>query len=218
MTTRSDKATAELLKEGGALDLGRDKTRLVNRMWHLLAQGSPVSRGRLQNEVTELGMDQEQADALVGAWTERDDAGNIVGLGITYNPTAHRMTIDGADMWAWCALDTLVFAIILDKQITIESAAPDSNEITRLEAGPDGVSQVDPADAVITYPLRDSDQVDVSSTMAIWGTFCHHSFFFPSRGQAEQWAADRDDIEILTLDEGFALAREWAGAFWLRYE
>lgn len=105
---------------------------------------------------------------------------------------------------------------MLDKQITIESAAPDSPETTRLQAGPDGVAQAEPADAVITFPLRDSE-VDVGSTTAILGTWCHHSFFFPTREQAERWADGRDDVEILTLDEGFARAREFAGA-WLRYE
>jgi hypothetical protein len=34
---------------------------------------------------------------------------------VTYNPTPHRMTIDGVQMWAWCAMDTLIFAHILDK-------------------------------------------------------------------------------------------------------
>lgn len=132
MATRSNETTAELLKQGGAFDLGPDKTLLWNRIYRLLAQGRPVSRARLQ-------------------------------------------------------------------------------------AGPDGVAQAEPADAVITFPLRDSDQVDVGSTTAILGTWCLHSFFFPTREQAERWADGRDDVEILTLDEGFARAREFAGA-WLRYE
>lgn len=217
MTTRVDKTTRTLTGEGGALDLGPDKTRLLNRMIHLLAQGSPLSKDNIQRTIAELGVDQEQADALIDAWTERDEAGNVVGLGITYNPTAHRMTIDGAGMWAWCALDTLIFAHVLRQQITIESAAPGSNEFTRLEAGPEQVSHVEPAGAVVTWPIRGNDQVDMSTTTAIWGTFCHHSFFFPSREQAELWAAGREDIEILSLDEGFAIAQEVAGAF-TRYE
>ena len=47
----------------------------------------------------------------------------------------------------------------------------------------------------------------MASVEAIWGAFCHHILFFASREEAERWAAGRDDIEILSVDEGFALAR-----------
>lgn len=217
MTTRLDQATAELTAPGGPLDLGRDKTRLVPRIFRLLAEGSPVGRDRILEVAAELGMPRDEADALIEAWTERDDSGTIRGLGVTYNPTPHRMTLGGNEMWAWCAIDTLIFAIILDRPIAVESAAPRRGGTVRLLVSRDGVSRVDPAEAVITWPTRRADQVDISSTAAIWGTFCHHSFLFPSREKAHRWAAGRDDIEILTLEEGFVIAQAVAGA-WLRYE
>lgn len=217
MTTRLDRTTAELTRPGGALDLGPAKTRLVNRIFQLLARGGPISRDDLHDAAAELGIDLATADELVDSWAERDDAGTVVGLGVTYNPTPHRMTVDGADMWAWCAIDTLIFAILLDKEITVESDAPGGRGTTRLRASRAGVSRVEPAGAVITWPTRDRDQVDISTTAGIWGTFCHHSFLFPSREDAERWAARRDDIEILSLDEGFAIAQALAGV-WSRYE
>jgi alkylmercury lyase len=63
------------------------------------------------------------------------------------------MTVDDAQMWAWCAMDTLIFAIVLNQHVEVESTSPGS--------GPQ-----DPA---------------------IWGTFCQHSFFFPSRADAVTW-------------------------------
>jgi hypothetical protein len=57
----------------------------------------------------------------------------------------------------------------------------------------------------------------MGSASSIWGTFCHHSFFFPTSNAAEQWATDRDDIAILSLGEGFEVAQALAGVF-LRYE
>lgn len=217
MTTQLDTATAELVRPGGPLDLGPDKTRMLNRLFRLLTQGRPVSPEQVQDAIADLGVDRQAAEDLVDAWAERDDAGNVVGLGVTYNPTPHRMAIDGADMWAWCAIDTLIFAVILGKPIEVESAAPRALGTVRLVASPDGVSHPDPATAVITWPTRRRDQVDISSTQAIWGTFCHHSFLFPSQQAAEEWAAGRDDVQILSLDEGFAVAEALAGA-WLRYE
>lgn len=47
--------------------------------------------------------------------------------------------------------------------------------------------------------------------------FCHHNFFFPSRAAAQRWVAGRDDIGILSIDEGFAVARDIAAAL-TRYE
>jgi len=38
--------------------------------------------------------------------------------------------------------------------------------------------------------------------------FCHHIHFFAAREEAERWAARRNDIAILSLDEGFELGRQ----------
>jgi hypothetical protein len=119
-------------------------------------------------------------DALLDGWTERNDAGEIVGFGITYNPTPHRMTIDGVQMWAWCGMDTLIYVHILDKPAAIESTAPGSREVVRLHAAPSGITQVDPAGTVATQRVPGRDQVDLSTKNGIWGTFCHHNFFFPT--------------------------------------
>jgi hypothetical protein len=53
----------------------------------------------------------------------------------------------------------------------------------------------------------DPDDADMSSVEAIWGTFCHHLFFFASREEAERWAAGRHDIEILSVEEAYELVR-----------
>jgi len=210
-------ALGDLTKPGGALDLGPHRALLLARMLRLLAEGHPVDRDHVDLAIADLGIPKDQAHAQLEAWTERDEHGTIVGLGLTYNPTPHQLTIDGARMWAWCAMDTLVFPIALDKHVTIESTAPRTGERVRLQASPGGVSDPYPTGAVITWPVRHSQQIDFSPAPAIWGTFCHHSFFFPSRAIAELWAAGRADIEILSPDDGFAVAQSLAGAL-LRYE
>ncbi|WP_165367452.1 organomercurial lyase [Phytoactinopolyspora endophytica] len=210
-------AISDLTRRGGGLDLGPGPARLLVGMLRLLAQEGPVTRERAGDMVADLGIDREQADELLEAWTEHDEDGDIVGLGVTYNPTAHQMTVDGVRMWAWCAMDTLIYAFVLDKQITVESKSPGSGGTVRLQVSPAGITNLDPVYAVITWPARDSDQVDISSKAAIWGTFCHHSFFFRSRAEAEQWASGRDDVVILAMDVGLAVGHELAAAL-LRYE
>lgn len=221
-STPTTKDVAELSRPGGALDLGHDPARLAVRMLRLLAQeGHPVTRGHALDSVAELGIDRATADALLDAWTERDDHGDIVGFGLTYNPTAHQMTIDGVRVWAWCGMDTLIFVHILDRPAAISSTVPGSGAVVTLHAGPSGITELDPADAVATLRVPGRGQIDLSTKNAIWGTFCHHNFFFPDRAQAEQWAADRSnhgtDIAVLSIQDAFAAARDMAGAP-LRYE
>jgi alkylmercury lyase len=217
-STNTSKDVAELSRPGGALDLGHDRARVITRMLRLLAQaGRPVTRDQALDAVADAGVDRATAGALLDGWTERNDTGEIVGLGITYNPTPHRLTIDGVPMWAWCGMDTLIFVHILDKPAAIESTAPGSGEVVRLHASPSGITDVDPAGAVATQRVPGRDQVDLSTKNAIWGTFCHHNFFFPNRDQAQLWAAGRDDIAILSMSDAFAAARDMAGAL-LRYE
>jgi alkylmercury lyase len=91
----------------------------------------------------------------------------------------------------------------------VESTPPRTGDTVGLRVDPHGIAEADPADAVVTWPARSNERVDISNTTAIWGTFCYHSFF-PSCAQAEQWAAGRGDIEILTLGEGFDVAEQLA--------
>lgn len=209
--TRAIDAVAELARPGGALDLGRDQARLLGRMLRLLAQGRPLTREDALDRTADLGIDPDQVRALLDAWTERDDDGLIIGLGVTHNPTAHRMTIDGARMWAWCGMDTLIFAHVLQTTIDIESTAP-TGDTVRLTASPAGVTGVDPVSAVVTQRVPAGDEIDFSTKTAIWGSFCHHNLFFPDRAQAEQWAAGRDDIAIMSIEDGFTAARHMAEA------
>lgn len=85
-STHTAKDVAELSRPGGALDLGHDQARTVIRMLRLLAEeGHPVTRNHGLHKIAELGIDRATADALLDAWTERDDNGDVVELGLTYN-------------------------------------------------------------------------------------------------------------------------------------
>lgn len=219
-STRFTAAMAELTRPGGGIDLGHDRARIAVRLMRLLAKGHPVARAHALDSIAELGIDRQYANTVLDGWTERDTTGgrdDIVGFGLTYNQTPHQMIIDGVRMWAWCGMDTVVFSHVLDKSIDIESAVPDTGEIIRLHATPSGITDVDPAGAVATQRAPSNDQVDTSSAAGIWGSFCHHNFFFPDRATAQRWVADRGDIGILSIPEAFTVARDIAGAL-LRYE
>jgi alkylmercury lyase len=121
--TRVTQSTSELTKPGGPLDLGPAAWLLVQTL-RLLAHGQPVTADQAKHLVAELGIDPEQAHEFLSAWTETSPSGDIVGLGLTLNPTPHRFTVDGIQLWTWCAGDTLIFPILLNRPAIVESRSP----------------------------------------------------------------------------------------------
>ncbi len=209
-STRAAEAFMNLTETGGPLDLGPDRSRLFLRVLRALAQGRPIAGEQFDRIVAELAIAPEEAQGFLDEWTERDREGNVVGLGLTLNETPHQISVKGSRLWAWCAEDTLVFPVMLDQSVTVESTSPVSGEQTRLRVSPTQVEEVSPPGAVVSLPIVDPNEADMSSVDAIWNTCCHHSFFFPSRAEAQQWAAGREDIEIVPVEEGFAIGRQLA--------
>jgi alkylmercury lyase len=78
---------------------------------------------------------------------------------------------------------------------------------------PQGIEEVHPVGAVVSIVIVDPDQANMGSVEAIWGTFCHHIFFFAAREEARRWAAGRDDIEILSVEEAYQLVRLFPSTF-----
>lgn len=209
-STRAAESMMTLMEAGGPLDFSPDRARLFVRVARTLAQGRPIAGEQYDRIVAELAIAPEEAHRFLDEWGERDGEGTIVGMGLTLNETPHQISVNGAQLWAWCAEDTLFYPVVLDQAATIESASPVSGELTRLRVSPTHVEEVSPPGTVVTLPVVDPDVADLSSVDAIWNTFCHHSFFFPSRAEAEQWADGREDIEILPVAEGFAIGRQMA--------
>ena len=211
---RAAKAMMTLMEAGGPLDLGPDRSRLLVRMIRTLAAGRPIPSKQFDGIVTELGIAPAEAQRLLDEWAERDREGNIVGMGLTLNETPHQFSINASDLWAWCAEDTLIFPVVLQQTATIVSASPLTGEQTQVRVSPTRVEQVSPAGAVVSLPILDPTDADFGSVDAIWNTFCHHSFFFPTRAEARQWAAGREDVDVVSVEEGFAIGRQIA-ARWL---
>ncbi len=211
---RATEAMRKYTKPGGLLDYGPDPSRLLVRLMRELVYGHPVPTEKVDRIVADVGSDPEEAHKLLREVTERDADNNVVGImGLSLNDTPHRFYVDGTRMSAWCAEDTLFLPAVLNQTTTVESKSPVTRERVRLTVSPQGVEEVDPVGAVVSIVIVDPDEVDTSTVEAIWGTFCHHTFFFASREEAERWAAGRDDIEIFSVDEAFELGRQLSSRF-----
>ncbi|MGD9893104.1 MAG: organomercurial lyase [Dehalococcoidia bacterium] len=199
---------AQQKQRDGALDLGPGYSRLVLRLMRRLAQGRPVSTAAVDQVVADLGLDRAEADAFLRRRTERDQGDNIVGImGVSLNATPHRFAVNGVQLWSWCAVATLVLPALLQQTATIESPSPVSGEPIRLTVSPDRVEDVSPPGAAVSMVIVDPDTADTSSVEATRNTSCNHIYFFASREEGAQWAAGRDEIEILTVAEGFEAER-----------
>lgn len=91
----------------------------------LLAHGEPVTIPELAAASNRTNDEVAHAVRELRD-TEYGQHGRIVGYGITLNPTPHRFTVNGRQLYTWCALDTLIFPVILGQtaHVEIPSAPP----------------------------------------------------------------------------------------------
>jgi alkylmercury lyase len=201
----------QLTQDGGLLDYGPERSRLLVRVQRALAAGRPVTNDQVTRFAAAAGIAPDDADAFLRTVTERDEDDRIVGaFALSLNEHPHRFIVDGTRLSAWCAGDTLFLPAVLDRTADVESTSPVSGQPIRLRVSPSGVEEVSPASTVVSMVVVDPEPSQVSSVEAIWGTYCHQIFFFASREEAEEWAVGRPNIEIMSVAEVQELAQMMA--------
>lgn len=179
-----------------------DERRVAVRLYRLLEAGEPVSREALASSA---GLAQERLAEILAGWRgvfyEQE---RIIGFwGLTLRPvSAHRIRTGGRENFGWCAWDTLFLPELLGKPAEVESLDPETGAHIRLRVTPDGVQNVDPEGAVLSFinpPEEMSDEIVTS--------FCRFIHFFASRDSAARWRARNPGTVILSIEEGFRLGR-----------
>ncbi len=169
----------------------------------LLARGEPVTVGDLAAATSRSQAEVERALAARPD-TEFDEQGRIVGYGLTLRPTPHRFEVDGRALYTWCALDTLIFPALLGRTARITSPCHATGTPVRVTAGPDGVADVDPAQAVVSI-------VTPQHASAVREAFCNQVHFFASRQAAEPWLAANPGASVVTVADAYRLGRPLTG-------
>lgn len=175
-------------------ETGLDAAYLVPLL-RLLATGDPVDVVSLVSTAGRSVEDTRTALARVPD-TEYDDQGRIVGQGLTLRPTAHRFNLDSQELYTWCAMDTLIFPLLLDQEARVESVSPIGGRPVTLTVGPSGVRDVEPATAAVSL----IDPVDMTE---IRSSFCNQVHFFGSADDADSWVEKNPGGEILPIAEAF---------------
>ncbi|MQA00019.1 MAG: alkylmercury lyase [Dehalococcoidia bacterium] len=164
--------------------------RLHAPILRILADGRPASAAELAR-ATALG--EEQVAAMVGrlSLAEVDGSGRVLGLGLSFIPTPHRVSIEGRHepLYAWCAPDALLLPGTVGPAARIASACPATGERVTVTLDATGVAEVEPPSAVVSF-VRVPDPADRRATG------CDHMHFFASAEAAAGWLEEHDGFVL----------------------
>ena len=189
---------AERLSEqlrGAQKDLCRPIVQQVTR-------GKPVAPAALRASLQVSQNELEQRLAKLPPDVEFDRAGNIVGLGTTLVPTAHRFQLGGQLLYTWCAFDTVLFPPSLHVEAQVQSTCPVTGQPITFVATPEGVIRdLFPASGVMSL-IVPAQRGDCSRA-----TFCQQSLFFQSEQAASTFLADHPEALLLSVEEAAYVGR-----------
>lgn len=172
---------------------------LFGPLLNLLALGEPVTIGDLAS-ATDRSVDQVRDTLSTIPDIELDDQGDIVGYGLSLRPTPHHFEINGREFYTWCALDTLIFPALLNRTAQIESPCHSTGTPIRVTAGPTGVTNVEPATAVVSVVIP-------TENISIRAAFCDQVHFFASPEVAGGWLEEHPGMAVLPIQEAYKLGQ-----------
>ena len=178
---------------------GRAFLEIVPPTLDLLARGKPASSEEI---AAASGKPAEGVRAALDKFpsAEWDEQGRVVGLGLTLRLTPHRLELEGHTLSAWCALDALLFPVLLGRQASIESPCRGTGDPVHIEVTPAGIETVEPPSAVVSIvAARDLANFRRLS--------CNNTHFFSSPEAASRWLERYPEATIVSVEDAFRLSR-----------
>lgn len=173
-----------------------------------LTKGEPLSVANLADA---LGAREETVEAFVkdsalSPFIHVDENRRVSGLwGLSVVPTHHQLMIDGRTLWAWCAVDTLLYAQLLDNTVEVQTRDPETQQVNRLRLSPTRIEHAEPTDIAVS--MVQPQTADFRSNTRLRASACHFIFFFASRASGERWQEKHPETVLLTLEEAFNFAQ-----------
>jgi alkylmercury lyase len=178
---------------------GRDFLEIVPPTVDLLARTKEAS---LEEIAAATDKSPEEVRAALERFpsAEWDEQGRVVGLGLTLRLTPHRLELEGRTLFAWCALDALLFPVLLGRPARIESPCRGTGDPVHIEVTPAGIEAVEPPSAVVSIvAARDLTNFRRVS--------CNNAHFFSSPEAASRWLEKHPEATILSVEDAFRLGR-----------
>ena len=178
---------------------GRVFLEIIPPTLDLLARGKPASPEEI---AAASAKSPEEVRAALDRFpsAEWDEQGRVVGLGLTLQLTPHRLELEGRTLFAWCALDALLFPILLGRPASIESPCRGTGELVHIEVTSAGIEAVEPPSAVVSIVAAP----DLANFRRI---SCNNAHFFSSPEAASRWLEKHPEATILSVEDTFRLGR-----------
>jgi len=162
----------------------------------LLAAGHPLSHDQIA-QITGLPL-QDLSDRLHRMDLDYNEAGRVIGAGLTLRPTPHHFEIGDRLLYTCCALDALMYSGLLSETVRVESPCRATGQLIRVTVTPRGVTAVDPPEAVVSLVLPLPGQPPRQA-------LCGEVHFFASAQVAQDWLAERPEALVVPAVTAYAL-------------
>lgn len=181
----------------------RESAAFSRHILLLLAEGEPVTPERLAETLGQpVEFVRTTFATLQDCGCEFNEQGALIGDALTLTPTRHRVRVNNRDLYAWCALDTLFLPALINQTAEIRSTCPQTGASIHLTVSPEAVETISPPETALSIVIASG------CTSGINGTFCGQTHFFASREAAIEWVGKRTEFAVLSVMEGFELARQ----------
>lgn len=192
------------------MKFSEDEARLIKAMYPLLAQGEPLAPADVAtNSGFPLEMIEKTFRMMKRSGAEFDESGKLVGMALTLNPTNHKFVVDGQELYAWCAVDTLFLPGLVGKTAQVESICPATGEQIRLRISPTGIESVEPIDTVVSVVIPGTSAAcEPGQAKGAGSASCQSMNYFVSREAAEQHLGPDSDVAILNVHDAAQLAQK----------
>lgn len=206
--TQPDITTTDALSKATSAcfpEFSREERRAGIGLLRELARGEPLNLTRWAQR---LGVPDTHAESLLRSsplspFVQMGKDGQVLGFwGLSTVPTHHRLAIDGATLWAWCAVDSLFLPELLDVTARVISKDPESDEGIELTVSPSGVEAVAPESVLVS--VNSPETWELSAFEKIVKSACHFVYYFASRESGERWALKHPGVVLVSLETAFA--------------
>jgi len=130
---------------------------------------------------------------------EWDNNENIIGFGITFKPTPFEIVLNKKKLYTWCAIDTLLFPILLKKNALVRTRCQGTGEQIEIKVTPEKIKTITPRTTVFTIETQNETCKNLREN------FCNKNHFFSSKENVR----NKNNSIILSSDEAFQLEKSF---------